>query len=122
MSLPRVVRLGEKLSLFEERWSPRIVAELNGQEVKVAKLEGEFPWHAHAEQDELFLVLEGELILRFRDGQVRLGAGELLVVPRGVEHAPLAESECHVLLFEPAGTRNTGQLDHPLTVERPERI
>ena len=122
MSVPPVVRLREKLAVFEERWSPRIVAELNGQEVKVAKLEGEFPWHAHAGEDELFLVLEGELTIRFRDGDARLGAGELLVVPRGVEHAPLAEKECHVLLFEPAGTRNTGEVDHELTVESPERL
>ena len=120
--LPQAVRLTDKLALFHERWSPRIVAELNGQEVKLAKLEGEFPWHAHAEEDELFLVLEGELLIRFREGEVRLAAGELLVVPRGTEHSPLAEHECHVLLFEPAGTRNTGDRDHPLTVEQPERL
>lgn len=122
MSPPAKVVLADKLALFEERWSPRIVAELNGQEVKVAKLEGEFPWHAHESEDELFLVLEGELTIRFRDGEVRLSAGELIVVPRDVEHAPVAEAECRVLLFEPAGTRNTGALDHEYTVERPERI
>ena len=122
MSPPAKANLAEKLSLFEERWSPRIVAELNGQQVKVAKLEGEFPWHSHAEEDELFLVVKGELVLRFRDGEVLLKEGELLVVPRGVEHSPYAESECQVVLFEPASTRNTGELDHELTVERPERI
>jgi mannose-6-phosphate isomerase-like protein (cupin superfamily) len=121
VSPPDKVSLAGKLALFDERWSPRIVAELNGQEVKLAKLEGEFPWHDHAEADELFLVLEGELVIRFRDGEVRLRAGELVVVPRGVEHSPVAESECHVLLFEPAGTRNTGDVEHELTVDEPPR-
>lgn len=122
MSVPDKVNVAEKLALFEERWSPRIVADLNGQQVKIAKLEGEFPWHSHADEDELFLVVKGELTIRFREGDVNLGEGELLVVPRGIEHAPLAERECHVMLFEPASTRNTGQLEHELTVQDPERI
>lgn len=122
MSPPAKVGVADKLGLFSEHWTPHVIAELNGQHVKVAKLLGEFPWHSHADEDELFLVVKGSLVIRFRDGDVPLGEGELLVVPRGVEHAPLAETECEVLLFEPAGTRNTGELDHALTVERPERI
>ena len=122
MSSPTKVNVSGKLALFTEHWTPHVVAELNGQHVKVAKLEGEFPWHSHAEEDELFLVVKGSLVIRFRDGDVGLGEGELLVVPRGVEHAPFAEAECHVMLFEPASTRNTGELDHELTIEEPERI
>ena len=122
MNVPAKVSLEGKLGLFTEQWTPHVVAELNGQHVKVAKLEGEFPWHSHAEEDELFFVVKGSLVIRFRDGDVNLDAGDLLVVPRGVEHAPFAESECHVMLFEPASTRNTGELDHELTILRPEHI
>ena len=103
-----VVDLEQKLSLFQETWSPRIVAELNGQHVKLAKLEGEFEWHAHAAEDELFLVLAGRLEMHFRDRVVPLEEGQLLVVPRGVEHKPVAPETCHVLLFEPVSTVNTG--------------
>jgi mannose-6-phosphate isomerase-like protein (cupin superfamily) len=116
------VDLRHKLSLFDERWSPRVVAELNGQEVKLVKLEGEFVWHSHAEEDELFLVLEGTLRMELRDHAIELGPGQLLVVPRGVEHRPVAEAEVHVLLFEPAGTLNTGDIRNERTVEQPERI
>ncbi|MFG0317757.1 MAG: cupin domain-containing protein [Planctomycetota bacterium JB042] len=113
-----VVDLAEKLRSFDATWSPRIVAALNGQEVKVAKLEGEFVWHAHADEDELFLVVKGSLELHLRDRVVRLEEGQLFVVPRGVEHKPVAPDECHVLLFEPAGVRNTGDAaDDPRTVE-----
>ncbi len=122
MSLPEKVSLAGKLELFDEFWKPHVVAELNGQHVKVAKIQGDFPWHSHADEDELFFVVKGSLVIRFRDGDVSLSEGELLVVPRGVEHAPVAESECHIMLFEPASTRNTGELDHELTIERPERI
>ncbi len=116
------VNLAEKLARFEERWSPRIVGELNGQHVKVVKLEGEFVWHHHADEDELFLVLRGRLAMHLRDRVVELGPGELLVVPRGVEHKPVALEETHVLLFEPASTVNTGNVRDERTVERPERI
>ncbi len=113
-----VVDLAEKLRSFDATWSPRIVAVLNGQEVKVAKLEGEFVWHAHADEDELFLVVKGSLDLHLRDRVVHLEEGQLFVVPRGVEHKPVAPGECHVLLFEPAGVRNTGDAtDDPRTVE-----
>lgn len=122
MTHPEKVDLRQKLSLFDERWSPRVVAALNGQEVKLVKLEGEFVWHSHAEEDELFLVLEGTLRMEFRDRTVELSPGQLLVVPRGFEHRPVAEGEVHVLLFEPAGTLNTGNVRNERTVEELKRI
>lgn len=116
------IDLAEKLARLDAPWTPKIVAELNGQEVKVAWLEGAFVWHAHPEADELFLVLEGRLRMELRDGAVELGPGQMLVVPRGVEHRPVAEEGARVLLFEPAGTRNTGDVTEARTVEAPERI
>jgi mannose-6-phosphate isomerase-like protein (cupin superfamily) len=116
------INLAEKFGLFTETWSPRILAELNGQHVKLARLEGEFVWHSHEEEDELFLVVEGELRLLFRDGEVLLGPGELCVVPRGVEHKPVAEEQVQVLLLEPANTVNTGTAGGPRTVDAPEWI
>lgn len=107
------VNLSDKLATVAEQWRPKIVAELNGQEVKVAKLEGEFVWHKHDAADEMFLVLKGELRIDFRDRSVELSPGELLVVPRGVEHRPVAEEEVELVLFEPAGVRNTGDVEHP---------
>lgn len=111
------VNLGEKLSSFEELWSPKVIGELNGQFVKLVKCRGEYPWHAHAEEDELFMVLRGQLEIRLRGSSVTLDEGEFLVVPRGVEHSPAARDEAHVLLFEPASTRNTGNVDHEYTIE-----
>jgi mannose-6-phosphate isomerase-like protein (cupin superfamily) len=116
------IDLWEKLSAFDERWSPRIVAELNGQHVKLAKLEGEFVWHSHADEDELFLVLKGKLTIELRDGAVALRPGQMVVVPRGVEHRPVADGEVHLLLFEPAGTLNTGDVRNERTVEEPKRV
>jgi len=116
------VNLAEKLTRFTERWSPRIVGELNGQQVKIAKLEGEFVWHHHADADELFLVLAGQLVIHLRDQAIALGPGELLIVPKGVEHRPVADGEVHVLLFEPAGTLNTGNVIDDRTVADPERL
>jgi mannose-6-phosphate isomerase-like protein (cupin superfamily) len=98
----------QKLSLFSETWSPKIIGELNGQHVKLSKLDGEFIWHTHDNEDELFLVIEGELELKFRDGSVTLRDGDLHIVPRGVEHLPIAHKPTSVLLFEPASTINTG--------------
>lgn len=121
MNRPERIDLAEKLAGFDERWSPRIVAELNGQHVKLVKLEGEFVWHSHAEEDELFLVLRGLLTIELRDGAVVLGPGQMAVVPRGVEHRPVADGEVHVLLFEPAGTLNTGDVRNERTVEEPKR-
>jgi mannose-6-phosphate isomerase-like protein (cupin superfamily) len=117
-----VINLAAKLSQFDERWSPRIVGELNGQHVKLAKLEGEFIWHHHDDADELFLVLCGKLIMHFRDRDVTVGEGEMLIVPRGVEHKPEAPKGAHVLLFEPAGTLNTGNVRDELTIDEPPRV
>lgn len=104
------VNLREKLAAFGEHWQPRIVGELNGQHVKVAKLLGEFVWHHHENEDELFLVLYGTLAIELRDRTLTIAQGELCVVPRGVEHRPVAKEEVHVLLFEPASTLNTGNV------------
>jgi mannose-6-phosphate isomerase-like protein (cupin superfamily) len=110
------IDLKDKLAKFSEHWSPKIVAQMNDYHVKLAKVQGEFVWHDHPETDELFLVVEGELTILFRDGQVTLKAGDLYVVPRGVEHKPVAAQECHILLFEPAGTLNTGNVQNDRTV------
>lgn len=108
MPMPQKVNLAEKLSLFSERFQPRIVGEVNDTHVKIVKLEGEFVWHHHADEDEMFLVLRGRLNIRFRDGEVAVDPGELVVVPRGVEHCPYADEETHVMLLEPKSTVNTG--------------
>ncbi len=105
-----IISLTEKFSLIHEHWRPKIAAELNGQELKLVKLSGVFPWHRHESEDELFLVWRGQMVIEFRDRRVVLEAGELCVVPRGVEHRTLAESEAEVLIFEPAATRNTGDV------------
>jgi mannose-6-phosphate isomerase-like protein (cupin superfamily) len=102
------INIRKKLATFSERWAPRIIARMNDYHVKLAKVEGEFIWHAHPETDEVFLVLGGEMTIHLRDGAVTLRAGEMFVVPRGVEHKPVAERECQILLIEPAGTINTG--------------
>jgi mannose-6-phosphate isomerase-like protein (cupin superfamily) len=115
------VNIKEKFALFDERWSPKIVGELNGQHVKLVKLHGEFVWHHHEQEDELFLVLEGRLRMDFRDRRVWVEEGEFIIVPRGVEHRPVAEEEVHVMLFEPATTLNTGNVRNELTATE-ERI
>jgi len=111
--LPTPVNLKARLAAVEALWSPEVVARLNGQEVRFARLQGEFVWHSHADEDELFLVVEGRLRILFRDGEVALGPGELVVVPRGVEHKPVADEECRVLLFEPAETVPRGDAAEP---------
>ena len=116
------IDLREKFAAFSERWSPRIVAELNGQQVKLVKLLGEFVWHHHDDEDELFLVHRGRLLMEFRDGVVEVEAGEMIVVPRGVEHRPVAPEEVEIILFEPAGTLNTGNLINERTVAEPARL
>jgi mannose-6-phosphate isomerase-like protein (cupin superfamily) len=116
------VNLAEKLALITEHWQPHIIGELNGQHVKLARLQGEFVWHRHEHEDELFLVLKGRLRMELRDGAVDLAEGELCIVPRGVEHRPVAEEEVHVLLFEPAGTLNTGDVVNERTVRDPLRL
>ena len=116
------INLREKLTLFDAHCDPKIVAELNGQHVKLVKLLGEFVWHSHENEDELFLVLAGELRIELRDREVRLCEGECVVIPRGVEHKPIAEEETAILMFEPAGTRNTGEVEEKRTLVELPRI
>lgn len=104
------INIAEKLSLFNDHWNPRIVGALNGQHVKLAKVKGEFVWHHHEHEDELFYVLKGELRMEFRDRTEVLQAGEMIIVPKGTEHRPVAEQEVHLMLFEPAATLNTGNV------------
>ena len=116
------VNLAAAFASFDERWSPRIAAELNGQHVKLAKLEGPFVWHRHEAEDELFLVVKGRLVIELRDGAVTLEPGEFVVIPRGVEHRPVAEEEVHLVLFEPADTLNTGDVVNERTVQTLTRL
>ena len=118
----RKVNLRDKLSRFTAYWDPKIVGELNGQHVKLVKFKGEFVWHHHEHEDELFLVVDGRFSMQFRDRNIQLDAGEFLIVPRGVEHRPVAEQEVHVLLFEPATTLNTGNVVSERTVAAPARL
>ena len=113
-----VVDLHEKLSQFSDHWSPKVVARMNDYEVKVVKLQGEFAWHSHDDTDELFLVIDGQLTIQLRDGDVTLTAGQLYVVPRGVEHCPVGDAR--VLLIEPQGTPNTGDAGGPMTAPQRE--
>ena len=119
---PRKISLPEKFGRFADLWSPKLVGRLNDYDVKLVKLRGEFVWHSHTETDELFLVLRGRMTIRFRDGDVRLEENELLIVPRGVEHMPVAEEEAWVVLIEPEGTVNTGDVVDARTVRAPEPI
>jgi len=116
------VNLAEKFALFNDYCRPKIAGELNGQMVKLVKQKGEFLWHKHDQEDELFLVVKGRLRIRLRDRDVDLHEGEFFIVPRGIEHQPVAEEEVHVLLFEPASTLNTGNIRDEKTVEQLERI
>lgn len=111
------VNLADTLATFDAAWVPKIVGELNGQYVKVAKFHGEYVWHQHDHEDEMFLVLEGEIQLHLRDAVVQLGTGEFYIVERGIEHKPVANEIAHVLLFEPKATRSTGMIDHRYTIE-----
>ncbi|NMB88367.1 MAG: cupin domain-containing protein [Chloroflexi bacterium] len=112
-----VVNLTQKFALFSECWSPKVVGELNGQYVKLAKLKGEFVWHHHEQEDELFYVHQGTLRIKLPDREVEIHAGEFFIVPRGVEHCPVAEEECQVMMLEPASTLNTGNVQNERTVE-----
>jgi mannose-6-phosphate isomerase-like protein (cupin superfamily) len=116
------INLAEKLTRFDDRWNPRIIADLNDNHVKLVKVQGEFVWHQHAEEDELFLVLRGSLTIELRDGSVTLGPGEMVVIPKGVEHRPVAAEEVHLLLIEPKGTRHTGDVESELTLHEYSRI
>jgi len=116
------INIKEKLSLFSDHWSPRIIGELNGQYVKLAKVKGEMVWHSHADEDEMFLILKGSLTLKFRDGEVTINEGEMYIVPKGVEHLPIAEEECQLMLFEPKSTAHTGEVVSELTKNDQEWI
>ncbi len=111
----QAINLKDKLGKFSEQWKPKIISQMNDYHIKLAKVQGEFVWHDHPETDELFLVVDGKLEIMFRDGKVTLEAGDLYVVPKGVEHKPVAEQECHILLIEPAGTVNTGNVSDDKT-------
>ena len=116
------INLAEKFSLFQEHWSPKLVARVNDMDVKLAKLQGEFVWHHHDAEDELFLVVKGRMLMQFRDHEEWIEEGEFIVVPRGVEHRPVAPEEVHLMLIEPAGTLNTGNIVNERTVEKIETI
>jgi mannose-6-phosphate isomerase-like protein (cupin superfamily) len=116
------VNIREKLSLFNEHWHPRIIGELNGQHVKAVKLIGEFVWHHHDNEDEMFLVIKGKLKMEFRDRIEEINEGEFIIVPRGVEHKPVADEEVHILLFEPDTNGNTGNVDNERTRKQLEKI
>ncbi len=111
------INLKAKLGKFSDLWAPRIISQFNDYNIKLVKVKDGFVWHDHPETDELFLVLEGSLEILFRDGKVKLDKGELFVVPKSTEHRPFAESECHILLIEPVGTKNTGKIEDALTAE-----
>ena len=117
-----VININEKLSLFSEHWTPKKIGELNGQQVLLAKLKGEFIWHAHKHEDELFMIIKGSLTLEFRDKTVELNEGEIYIIPKGVEHKPIAKEEVHVLLFEPIDIKHTGDVKADVTVETFEEI
>jgi len=116
------VNIAEKFTQFSEHWSPKIVGEVNNFHVKLAKLKGEFMWHHHEEEDEMFLVIKGRLLMKFRDRDVTIDEGEFIIVPHGVEHLPVAEEEVELILFEPAGTLNTGNLQNERTVAELDRL
>lgn len=118
----KIVDVKEKFGLFDQYWSPKIVGELNGQYVKLAKLKGEFVWHKHENEDELFMVIKGELVIKLRNEDVRLSEGQFYIIDRGVEHMPVASKECHVMLFEPSSALNTGNVLNDKTVEKEEKI
>jgi len=118
----KIVDLKEKFSLFDKFWSPKIVGELNGQYVKLAKLKGEFVWHQHENEDELFMVVKGKLTIKLKDQNIALTEGQFFIIPRGVEHLPVAEEECHVMFFEPNTALNTGNVKNEKTIENLEKI
>ena len=117
-----IINLEEKLNRFQDHWNPRVIGALNGQLVKLVKVEGDFIWHSHADEDELFYVLKGELIMEFRDKTLVLQPGEMVIVPRGVEHRPRAKEEVHLMLFEPASTINTGEVQNERTKTNLEQL
>ena len=120
--MENIVNLTEKFSLISEQWDPKIIAQLNDYHFKIAKIQGEFVWHSHPETDEVFLVVDGNLTIQLRDGDLELSSGELCVIPSGVEHKPSAEEECQILMVEPAGTLNTGDARGERTIQEADWI
>ena len=118
----RKVNVQDKLNLFQEYWTPKIVGDLNDSHIKLAKLSGEFTWHKHDNEDELFFVIKGKLLIKLRDQDIYLDEGEFLIIPKGVEHMPVAENEVHVMLIEPKTTLNTGDISNKFTKEKLDRI
>lgn len=116
------INIKEKFDRFSEHWTPKIIAQLNNQDVKLAKVKGTFVWHSHEEEDEMFFIIKGRLKIEFRDHSVELGPGEMVVVPKGVEHRPVANEEVWLMLFEPSATKHTGNVIHELTVDQLEKI
>jgi mannose-6-phosphate isomerase-like protein (cupin superfamily) len=113
----KAINFDEKLTKFTEHWSPKIIAQMNDYQFKLVKIQGEFVWHKHDETDEVFIVLDGEMRIAFPDGKVDLKKGEMIVVPKGAEHKPIADSQCNIMVIEPAGTLNTGDAGGDMTVE-----
>ncbi|WP_431091330.1 cupin domain-containing protein [Paenibacillus sp. 8b26] len=111
----QAINLNDKLSKFKDHWSPKVIGEMNDYQFKLVKIVGDFVWHDHQDTDEVFIVIEGEMFIDFRDGQVKISQGEMFIVPRGVEHKPFAEKECHIMLVEPRGVVNTGGTESKLT-------
>lgn len=118
----KTINLNNKFSLINDFWKPRIIAELNGQQVKISKVKGEFVWHDHKNEDELFYIIKGKLRMEFRDKTVEVNEGEMIVVPMGVEHRPIADEEVWMLLFEPASTKHTGDVKSHLTIDHYEKL
>jgi len=118
----KVINVEEKFGLFDEHWSPKIIGQLNGQDVKIAKLKGEFVWHNHKDEDELFFIMKGTLKIDFEDGMRTLKEGEMIIIPKGVEHKPIAEEEVWIMLFEPQNIKHTGNVQHEITVDSFEKI
>lgn len=121
MNIQKVI-IADKLALFNDHWNPRIAGELNGQLIKLAKIQGDFIWHKHDHEDEMFLVVKGKIRIELRDGTIELNPGEFVIIPKGVEHKPSSEEETHILLFEPASTLNTGDIKNERTREKLENI
>ena len=117
-----VINIQEKFKLFSELWTPKKIGELNGQQILLAKIKGEFIWHAHEHEDELFMIIKGSLMIEFRDKTIELNEGEIYIIPKGVEHKPIAQEEVHVLLFEPLDIKHTGNVMAAVTVETFENI
>ena len=117
-----IINIQEKFKLFSDFWSPKKIGELNGQQILLAKIKGEFIWHAHEHEDELFMIIKGSLMIEFRDKTIELNEGEIYIIPKGVEHKPIAQEEVHVLLFEPLDIKHTGNVMADVTVETFENI